>query len=161
VARPVFPRAAEGVPAAGCRPRCEILEDRCLPSTFTVTTTNDQRGRLAPAQAILTGPTPRRAADLITFNIGGGGGVQDHFPDPRSCPRSTDPGHPSNGTTQPGFAGSPLIELKTAPAAGFNITAGNSNRSAGLVINRFQRLRHQASDQRQQHDHRATPSAPT
>src|SRR5580765_1806840 len=56
---------------ASYRPRCELLEDRSLPSTFTVINTNDS-GAGSLRQAILDANT-NAGADTIAFNIGGGG----------------------------------------------------------------------------------------
>jgi hypothetical protein len=119
------------------RPRLENLEDRLVPATFTVLNTNDS-GPDSLRQAILNAnATP--GADLITFNIGGGG-VQTIEP-LSPLPTITD-AVTIDGTTQPGFAGSPLIELNGAnastssSAAGLTITGGNST-VRGLVINRF------------------------
>ncbi len=75
-------------------------------------------------------------ADEIRFNIGGGG-AQTISPT-SALPTITDP-VVIDGTTQPGFAGTPLIELNGANAGivnGLTITAGNST-VQGLVINRF------------------------
>src|SRR5438128_722268 len=105
-------------------PRLEVLEDRCLPSTFTVLNTNDS-GAGSLRQAILDA-NAAAGADVINFNIGGGG-VQTISPT-SILPQITSP-VTIDGTTQPGLAGSPLIELNGASAgafAGLNITAGNS-----------------------------------
>jgi titin len=86
-------------------PVLEMLEDRLVPS-FLVTNTNDS-GTGSLRQAILdanANPGP----DLITFNIGGGG-VQTIAP-LSALPAITDP-VTIDGTTQPGFAGTPIIEL--------------------------------------------------
>ena len=75
--------------------------------------------------------------DQIRFGIGGGG--------PQTIALTS--GLPSvssavviDGTTQPGYAGAPLIELNGSlaggSASGLSITAGNST-VRGLVINRF------------------------
>jgi hypothetical protein len=75
--------------------------------------------------------------DLITFDIPGAG---PHTINPLSpLPVVTGP-VTIDGTTQPGFAGSPIIELSGANAGagviGLWITAGNST-VRSLVINRF------------------------
>jgi parallel beta-helix repeat protein len=115
----------------------ETLDDRTLPSAFTVTTNaNDGPGSLR--QAILdsnANPGP----DTIGFNIGGGG-VQTIQPT-AALPEITD-AVVIDGTTQPGFAGSLLVVLTgTAFDGGANgyglwITAGSST-VRGLVVNGF------------------------
>jgi len=104
--------------------------------TFTVTDTTDGLGFPSLRQAIMdanTTPGP----DLIVFNI--------TPPGPKTIqiltalPTITE-AVTIDGTTQPGFAGTPIIELAGGPSpAGTNgllITAGNSI-VKGLVINRF------------------------
>lgn len=75
-------------------------------------------------------------ADTIAFNIPPAG---THTIMPVSpLPIITDP-VTIDGSTQPGFAGSPIIEIKgngIATGAGLHITAGNSI-ARGLVINNF------------------------
>lgn len=74
--------------------------------------------------------------DEIHFDIGGGG-TQSIQP-LAALPAITDPVI-VDGTTQPGYSGSPLIELDgsmTIGVDGILITAGNST-IRGLVINRF------------------------
>jgi hypothetical protein len=92
-----------------CRPGVEVLEGRLLLATFVVTNTNDS-GPGSFRQAIMDanqGPN-----NTIAFNIGGGG-VQT------IRPASILPGiarqEVIDGTTQPGFAGTPLI-VSTAAA---------------------------------------------
>ncbi len=75
-------------------------------------------------------------ANTISFNVGGGG-PQTIAPG-SALPTITDTVI-IDGTTQPGFAGKPLIELNGAGAGianGLAITAGNCA-VRGLVINRF------------------------
>jgi hypothetical protein len=84
----------------------EALEDRCLPSTFLVTSIGDA-GAGSLRQAIVdANATP--GANEIDFAIGGGG-VQTIRPS-TDLPQIT---HALviDGTTQPGFGGSPLIDL--------------------------------------------------
>jgi hypothetical protein len=97
-----------------------------------VTNTNDS-GPGSLRQAILNA-NARPGPDIITFAIGSGArtiNLLSPLP-PVSGVTSID------GTTQPGFAGVPLIELNGGgiPAAGIKLTAGAS-RVRGLVINRF------------------------
>jgi hypothetical protein len=112
---------------------------------FSVTNTGDNGG-VNPAPGAGTG-TLRQAIidananpglDMITFNIPGGGvktiAVLSILPD-LTNPVTID------GTTQPGFAGSPLIELDgTGAGGGFTdgLRIATTNTTIkGLVINRF------------------------
>jgi len=117
-----------------CRLQLELLEGRWLPSTFLVTNTDDA-GPGSFRQAILDANS-NAGPNKIAFDIGGGG-VQTI--QPRSAlPAVTRP-VVIDGTSQPGFAGSPLIELdgsRAGQAYGLTINAGDST-VRGLVINRF------------------------
>gem|GEM_PF-1178345 len=74
-------------------------------------------------------------ADVITFNIGEGGVATINLNSP--LPNITAP-LTIDGTTQPGFTSSPIIELNGANArAGGLIITGGSSTVRGLVINRF------------------------
>jgi Calx-beta domain-containing protein len=102
-------------------------------ATFTVTSTSDS-GSGSLRQAILDANS-NAGADVINFAIGSG--IQ------RVTLTSLLPGITGpvtiDGTTQPGFAGSPLIELTPDPQLigdGLVITAGNSV-VRGLVLNKF------------------------
>lgn len=111
-----------------------ILKRTSGPTTFVVTNTNDS-GTGSLRQAILdSNGSP--GTDTITFQIGSG--VQTITPG-SALPTITDPVI-IDGKTQPGFAGTPLIELNGTGAGGgadgLNITAGNTT-VQGLVINRF------------------------
>ncbi|HXG67024.1 MAG TPA: Calx-beta domain-containing protein, partial [Blastocatellia bacterium] len=103
-------------------------------ATFTVTNTNDS-GPGSLRQAILDA-NASAGADLITFSIRSG--VQTIAP-ASALPTITDP-VTIDGTTQPGFADKPLIELNGSAAGtstdGLRITAGAST-VRGLVINSF------------------------
>lgn len=106
-----------------------------LVSTFTVTTTADDGAgslRVAINQANAVA-----GADRIVFNIAGGG---VHTIQPLSpLPVITDP-VTIDATTQPGFSGTPLVEidgsLAGAAAIGLQVDAG-STLIRGLVVNRF------------------------
>jgi titin len=114
-------------------PRIDLLEDRTAPVVFTVTNPlNSGAGSLR--QAILDA-NANAGLDTIAFSIGGGG-VQTIVPT-AALPTVTDP-VVIDGTTQPGFAGTPLIELNGNGDAGNGlvISAGSST-VRGLVINRF------------------------
>src|SRR6266542_7047742 len=92
--------------------------------TFTVINTNDS-GPGSLRQAIL-GANATSGLDTIAFSIGSG--LQTIAP-LSALPTITDPVI-IDGTTQPGYAGAPLIELNGANAGsgadGLSITAGNS-----------------------------------
>jgi hypothetical protein len=88
------------------RPAIEMLEGRCLPSTFLVTNTGNA-GPGSFRQAILdANATP--GTNEIDFAIGDGG-AQTIRPQSNLPPVT----HSViiDGTTQPGFAGSPLIDV--------------------------------------------------
>lgn len=100
---------------------------------FTVTNTNDH-GTGSLRQAILDA-NATIGADVIVFNIPGAGAqtIKPRYP----LPDITDP-VTIDGTTQPGFAASPLIELngESVTGDGLRIAAGNCT-VRGLVINSF------------------------
>nr|MBA3240670.1 right-handed parallel beta-helix repeat-containing protein [Acidobacteriota bacterium] len=105
-------------------------------TTFNVTNTNDA-GAGSLRQAILDANASIGTTDTIAFNIPGAG---PHVISPASgLPTITDPVI-IDGTTQPGFSGTPLIALDGAGAGaaanGLHITAGGST-VKGLVISRF------------------------
>ena len=100
-----------------------------------VTNTNDS-GPGSLRQAILDANTSA-GTDTITFNIPGSG---PHTISPLTgLPTITDPVF-IDGTSEPDFAGAPVIEIEgsniASAAAGLTITAGNST-VRGLAINRF------------------------
>jgi Calx-beta domain-containing protein/pre-peptidase/VCBS repeat protein len=104
------------------------------PASTVVTNTNDS-GPGSLRQAILNA-NANQGVDTISFQIGT---VSKTIMPLTALPEITDP-VVIDGTTQPGFAGTPLIELngQSTPqgTAGLKITAGSS-RVRGLVINRF------------------------
>jgi uncharacterized repeat protein (TIGR01451 family) len=119
-------------------PRLEQVEARQLLATFTVTSVADS-GAGSLRQAILdANATP--GANAIRFALPG--------PGPYSIAPATDLPTVSNtvtidGTTQPGYAGTPIVELNGALETGFanggnglTISAPNTT-VRGLVINRF------------------------
>lgn len=125
------------------RPAVEILEDRRLLSMFTVLNTGDNGG-INPAPRAGTGTLRQAIVDanatagpnVIQFHIGTGAQtikVQAPLP-PLSGPVVLD------GTTQPGFAGTPPIELDGAAAGaradGVVLAAGNST-VKGLAVGGF------------------------
>jgi hypothetical protein len=103
-------------------------------ATFTVTNANDS-GAGSLRQAILdANATP--GFDTINFNIGSGAQTISPL---SPLPTVTDPVS-LNATTQPGYSGSPIVELNGTNAgfgsAGIRISAGASF-VQGFVINRF------------------------
>src|SRR5687768_10508743 len=105
-----------------------------LAVTFTVTTVNDS-GPGSLRQAILDSNATSTAFNVINFSIGTGAQtISPLSPLPRiSNPVTID------GTTQPGYAGKPIIEIEGSQAGsnpGLVISAGFST-IKGLVINRF------------------------
>ena len=104
-------------------------------ATYVVSSTADS-GAGTLRQAILDA-NANSGLDTITFSILGAG-VHTIAP-ATPLPAITDPVI-VDGTTQPGYAGQPLIELNGSSAganAGLRLTAGNST-VRGLIINRFQ-----------------------
>ncbi|HEU4937885.1 MAG TPA: pentapeptide repeat-containing protein [Vicinamibacterales bacterium] len=110
-----------------------------VPFTLVVTNTNDS-GPGSLRQAIITANNHIGFADTISFNIRGTG---VHTITPLSpLPALAEPAIIA-GTTQPGYTGSPLIELDGTNAGtgavGLVLTGGSTTGSAvfGLAINRF------------------------
>ena len=92
------------------RPRLEIMEDRTLLSTFTVTNTADS-GPGSLSQAILDSNSATGGTNTIDFDIPGIG-VQTI--DPTSpLPSITSPVL-IDGFSQPGYSGTPIIEINGA-----------------------------------------------
>src|SRR3954453_19560206 len=112
------------------------LESRTLFNAYVVTNTNDA-GSGSLRQAIKDA-NANLGADFISFNIGGGGA---RTISPLSAlPSITDPVS-LNATTQPGFAGKPLIEVRgdkagTSGVNGIRVDSGSTT-VRGLIINRF------------------------
>jgi streptogramin lyase len=143
--RRFFPprRGRRPAPIVYSRARIELLEARVVPSTFTVLNSGDS-GAGSLRQAILNA-NANLGADSIVFNIptsdpGYNSGAGTWTITPLSAlPTVTDPVI-LDATTQPGFAGTPVIVLSGASAGsgvtGLTITAGAST-VKGLVINGF------------------------
>jgi hypothetical protein len=104
-------------------------------TTFTVSNTNDA-GAGSLRQAILDA-NANPGADIIDFNING---VGPHTIQPVSAlPSITDP-VVIDGTSEPDFAGTPMVELdgtNAGSAEGLHLLGGTST-IRGLVINRFE-----------------------
>jgi titin len=139
------------------RPLLEVLEDRTLPSAYVVTTTADSGpGSLRDAINQInadTGhtlyPSPSNpSVDEIDFAITAasntGGGFNATTGVATIAPLTTLPTITNamilNGTSQPGYAGSPLIALSGASVRngirGLSISAGSST-VEGLDVNQF------------------------
>jgi uncharacterized repeat protein (TIGR01451 family) len=107
------------------------------PPSFVVVNTNDS-GAGSLRQAIIDSNATPTVVDTITFNIPGAG-VQTITPT-IALPAILSPAV-IDATTQPGYAGAPLIELngqaiEALGTNGLNVTGGNTT-IRGLVINRF------------------------
>jgi len=112
----------------------EYLESRLLLTAYPVTTTADS-GAGSLRQAILNANV-HVGLDSITFNISGSG---VHVITPMSTlPAVTDP-VTIDGTTQTGYTGTPLIQIKGssagATADGLDITGGSTTINALIVSN--------------------------
>ena len=109
--RPASPTVFSGT-IFRLRPRLEVMEDRTLLSTFVVSNTGDS-GPGSLRQAILDSNTPpeRRTRSTSTSP---GPGVQTIEP-LTSLPAITNPVL-IDGLSQPGYAGTPLIELSGSQA---------------------------------------------
>ena len=104
-------------------------------STLVVTNTNESGpGSLFQAIIEANDPGPR---DTITFNIPGGG-PHTIRPTTRNLPNIDQP-VVIDATTQPGYAGTPLIEISGENAGVVNglVIAGGNSIVRGLAINRF------------------------
>lgn len=116
-------------------PRVEAVEDRTLLATFVVTSTSDN-GPGSLRQAILSSNAAVSTANIIEFDIPGDG-VQTIAP-VGALPAITNPVL-IDGDSQPGFSGTPLIELSGSQAGaadGLTIT-GSGVDVRGLAINGF------------------------
>ena len=106
------------------RPRLEWLEDRIVLSTFLVTNTGDS-GPGSLRQVIVDSNATTGTTNTIDFDIPGFG-VQTIAP-LSSLPTITNPVL-IDGESQPGYSGTPLIELSGTQAGsgdGFLITSPN------------------------------------
>ena len=115
----------------------ETLENRRLLATFIVTTTSDTgAGSFRDA---LSKANRTTVSDVIQFKIGTGAKTIT----PNSVLPYVQYPVTIDATTQPGYAGRPLIEVRGDKAGtsanGLNIGAGNST-VRGLIINRFNKV---------------------
>jgi parallel beta-helix repeat protein len=123
-----------GIRVYKTRPLIEGMEKRILLSTFTVTNTNDT-GSGSFRDAIQKANSSS-GADVINFKIGSGLKTIT----PRSgLPTLTGP-TTVDATTQGGYSGKPIIELRGSSAGGGKMglmISGGSSTVKGLIINRF------------------------
>jgi hypothetical protein len=119
------------------RPVCEPAEDRLLLTVFTVTSAADTTTGGTVRQMIQSANNSP-GLDTIKFNIPGSGGTQTILIQ-SPLPSITDPLF-LDGTSQPGYAGVPLIQLDGSSAGsnvtGLYVSAGNST-IKGLDISSF------------------------
>ncbi len=113
-------------------PMMEAVEDRRLFATFVVTTAADSgAGSLRDA---ITKANKSSDADVIKFNIGSGLKTIT----PTSALPMLKYAVTIDGTTQPGYKGKPLIEIRGDKTSGDGIRVGGGNSTIkGLIINRF------------------------
>ena len=106
------------------------LEKRMMPSTFSVTSTSNS-GPGSLRQAILDSNAAPPGVNSIDFNIPGAG---VHTIAPSTPLPAITQGVAIFGTTQPGYSGTPLIEIDGAPnsvALGLVLGAGSSISNIG------------------------------
>ncbi len=101
-------------------------------TTFPVTTTADS-GAGSLRQAILDA-NANAGPDTITFNIPGTG---PFLILPLTLLPPLTGGTTLDGTTQPGYAGTPLIELSTFSGAGLRMTGTGANTIRGVCLHDF------------------------
>ena len=118
------------------KPVLTSLEDRTTPAIYTVTSNADSgTGTLREALGLANGSP---GADTIKFAIGSGFAsiaLSSALPDVSDAVTI-------DGTSQPGYAGNPVVEINGAGAGssaqGFKVTSGLVTLQ-GLIINRFAR----------------------
>ncbi|MGH7180079.1 MAG: right-handed parallel beta-helix repeat-containing protein, partial [Tepidisphaeraceae bacterium] len=113
----------------------ESLESRRLLATFVVTNTTDSDpGSLRVA---INNANNAGGSDAISFSLGAGSKTINLL---SALPDITGPVL-LDATTQPGFSGTPMIELKPTGASGANgihlVSGANGTTIKGLIINRF------------------------
>ncbi|MGP0069504.1 MAG: hypothetical protein ACLQGP_38640 [Isosphaeraceae bacterium] len=114
--------------------RCEILERRQLLSTLWVTNTNDDTNPNSLRWAILQANADT-STDTIDFDIPSPGSVTIQLSSP--LPALTNPVM-IDGTTEPGYEGSPLVEIDGSGLSGTGnsglILSGGGSTIQGLAI---------------------------
>lgn len=115
------------------RPVVTVLEDRAVPAVYTVTSIADNGTGSIRDALNMANSSP--GADTIKFSIGTGiKSIALASPLPDITDAVT-----IDATTQPGYAGKPIIELNGTNAGsgpGFKVTGGSTT-IKGLIINRF------------------------
>src|SRR5438105_4991490 len=115
-------------------PAIETLEQRTLLSTYTVTNAND--GGAGSLRAAILSANGNAGADVIKFAVGSGAKTIA----PTSALPSISGPTVLDATSQPGYAGKPLIELNGTSAGtssnGLKVIGGSTT-IKGFVINRF------------------------
>ncbi|HEX4439714.1 MAG TPA: S-layer homology domain-containing protein [Thermoanaerobaculia bacterium] len=120
--------ACRGVAAAAAFLIAAVLSA----NTYTVTNTSDT-GAGSLRQAILDSNS-NAGQDTIAFNIPGTG---PFLIQPVTLLPPLAGGTTLDGTTQPGYAGLPLIELSTFSGAGLRMTGGGSNTIKAVCVHDF------------------------
>ena len=120
---------------------CALVPGAAQAATFTVNSTNDFDDGVCNAahcslREAIFAANAAAGTDTIRFAIGAG---QRTIQPGSALPTLTDPVI-IDGTTQPGFSGTPIIEIDGSSAGsganGLRISGGGST-VTGLVINRF------------------------
>ncbi len=137
-------RSLAGLAAAVALTALLLAAPTASAAVFTVRSTGDSLGpcdALCTLRSAISGANANPGTDHIFFDIAPSG-VQTIQPG-STLPEITDI-VVIDGTTQPGFAGSPIIELDGTLAGGSTngitiATAGGGSTIRGLVVNRFAR----------------------
>jgi titin len=121
---------------------CAAAPGLAAQTTFTVNSTNDADDGVCDAthcslREAITSAIHTAGAKVIAFDIAGAG---PHTISPTSELPALEDSITVDGTTEPDFAGNPMIELNgsdAGPVGGLNVV-GTSVTIRGLVVNRFQ-----------------------